>query len=282
MTVPSSTQGSAIAGWRERIEAHNEQTMRARAGRDVPDLWSGIAGNFRDDPHRQDDPVVNLVAEWLRPDCTALDVGGGGGRYALPFALKCREVTVVEPSPSMVNVLRSSADEAAIQNVKIVEQTWEDAQVEKHSVVFCANVVYGVGDIEPFVRKLEDTASEIVAIVAYYDAPLSMMSPLWEAVHEEKRINLPAFPELLQALWEMEIYPNVNTLPGAGRPSAPSLEMAIQFARHFLYLEPGSEKDKRLEQVAREIAVQTPDGGWTIRPAQTRPQACVWWRVDGA
>ena len=97
-------------------------------------------------------------------------------------------------------------------------------EVEQHSVVFCANVVYGVGEIEPFVRKLHDSASEIVAIVVYYDAPLSMMSPLWEAVHQERRINLPALPELLPVLWEMEIYPDVVTLPGATRPSAPSLD----------------------------------------------------------
>ncbi len=270
---------SAIDAWRRRTEEHHAQTIRARAGRDVPDLWSGIADNFRADPRRADDPVVNLVSEWLRPDSTVLDVGGGGGRYALPFALKSREVTVVEPSPAMVSVLQQAAKEAGIENVRVVQQTWEEAQVEKHSVVFCANVVYGVAEIESFVRKLESAASDIVAIVAYYDAPLSMMSPLWEAVHEEKRINLPAFPELLSVLWEMEIYPNVNTLPGAARQTAPTLEMAIQFARHFLYVEPGSEKDKRLEQVAREVAVQTPEGRWTIRPAQTRPQACVWWRT---
>lgn len=274
---------SAISDWKERIEAHNAQTMRARAGRDVPDLWSGIAENFRGHAHQEDaDPVVNLVSQWLTPDSTVLDVGGGGGRYAIPFATKCRAVTVVEPSPSMIDVLQSAAKDAGLDNVSVVSDTWEDAKVENHSVVFCANVVYGVADIEPFVRKLQDSASETVAIVVYYDAPLSTMSPLWDAVHEEKRINLPALPELLPVLWEMDIYPNVNTLPGVARPSAPTLEAAIQVARHFLYLEPGSEKDKRLEQVAREMATQTPDGGWTVRAPNVRPQAVVWWRTNGS
>lgn len=272
---------SAITDWKGQIEAHNAQTMRARAGRDVPDLWSGIAENFRGHAHHQDaDPVVDLVSQWLRPDSTVLDVGGGGGRYAIPFAAKCREVTVVEPSPSMITVLQSAAKDAGLDNVRVVSKTWEDAQVQKHSVVFCANVVYGVADIEPFVRKLQDSAGETVAIVVYYDAPLSTLSPLWDAVHEEKRINLPALPELLPVLWEMGIYPNVNTVPGTARPSAPTLEVAIQMARHFLYLEHGSDKDKRLEEVAREMATQTPDGGWTVRPPATRPQAVVWWPTN--
>jgi SAM-dependent methyltransferase len=281
-TEPPAINTSAINAWRHRIEMHNAQTMRARGGRDVPDLWSGIADNFRGDPRRTDDPVVNLVNGWLRPDSTVLDVGGGGGRYALPVALNCREVTVVEPSPAMVSVLQASAKDAGVENVRVVEQTWEEAEVDQHSIVFCANVVYGVGEIEPFVRKLQEKASEIVAIVVYYDAPLSMMSPLWEAVHQERRINLPALPELLPALWEMEIYPDVATLPAAARPSAPSLDIALQFARHFLYLEPGSEKDARLDTIGREMAVQTPDGGWTVRPPHTRPQAVVWWRKTSA
>jgi SAM-dependent methyltransferase len=272
---------SAITDWKQRIEAHNAQTLRARAGREVSDLWSGIADNFRGHAHDTDDPVVRLVSEWLRPDSTVLDVGGGGGRYAIPLALKCRKVSVVEPSPSMIAVLQSASREAGVGNIAIVRQTWEEAQVEKHNIAFCANVVYGVADIEPFVRKLQEAATQIVAIVVYYDAPLSSMSPLWEAVHEEKRIELPALPELLPVLWEMGIYPNVTTLPAATRPSAPTLELAIQIGRHFLYVEPGSEKDRRLEEVARGMAMQTPDGGWTVRAAHTRPQAAVWWQVNG-
>lgn len=272
---------SAISQWRERIEAHNAQTMRARAGREVTDLWSGIADTFRGHAHDNNDPVVNLVSGWLRPDSTLLDVGGGGGRYAIPLASKCREVTVVEPSPSMISVLESAAREAGVSNISIVRENWEAAEVKQHDIVFCANVVYGVADIEPFVRKLQDSATEIVAIVVYYDAPLSSMSPLWEAVHQEKRIELPALPELLPVLWEMGIYPNVTTLPAATRPSAPTLELAIQIGRHFLYIEPGSEKDTRLEEVARRLAIQTPDGGWTVRAPATRPQAAVWWRVNG-
>ena len=46
-------------------------------------------------------------------------------RYALPLALRCRRVTVVEPSPSMVAQLREGAKEAEIENISSVEAGWE-------------------------------------------------------------------------------------------------------------------------------------------------------------
>lgn len=273
---------SAIQAWRHRIEAHNAQTMRARAGREVPDLWAGIADNFRDDARRTGDPIVTYVVPWLGPDSTVLDVGGGAGRYALPFALHSRHVTNVEPSPAMADAFNDSAKQAGIENVSVVAESWEEAKVEPHDVAFCANVVYGVADIEPFVRKLNASAKEIAAIVVYMDAPLAMMSALWQAVHQERRIDLPALPELLPVLWEMDIFPNVQMFPPLARPGAPNMEMATAVARHFLYIEAGSEKDERLKEVAEEMAVRAADGTYSLRAAQTRPQGIVWWRTAAA
>jgi len=70
---------SAIEAWKERIEAHNEQTVRTRGGVVYEDMWSTMAQRFKDDPRRTDDAVVNLLMGWLTPESTVLDVGGGAG-----------------------------------------------------------------------------------------------------------------------------------------------------------------------------------------------------------
>ena len=186
-------------------------------------------------------------------------------------------VTVVEPSPSMVAQLREGAREGGIENISTVEAGWEDATVEPADLVLCANVVYGVKDIASFLTKLDEKARERVVVVAWMDGPPSIFSPLWKPVHREERIKLPALPELLPVLWEMGIFPNVEMLE-AGRPrSAPNLDVALAMARLMLFVRPGSEEDKRLENAARQMAVETAEGV-TLRGRRTRPQGVVWWR----
>jgi SAM-dependent methyltransferase len=268
---------SSIEAWKARIEDHNAQSLRARGDRpEDDDWWSTLAGGFRADPQRTDDPVANLLRDWVTPETTVLDVGGGAGRYALPLALSCKHVTVVEPSPSMVSQLLEGAREAGIENVSAVEAGWEEAEVEPAGLVVCANVVYGVADIEPFIAKLDAKAKERVVVVVFMDAPMSMLSPLWRAVHGEERIELPALPQLLPVLWEMGIFPNVEMVPATPRYS-PNMDAAIGIARHMLHLQAGTEKDESLQKAVRELAVETPEGVM-LRRGAARPLGVVWWR----
>ena len=272
---------TAAEAWRKQVEAHHSQTAKARGDRpEQPDMWNALAGSFKADPKRTDDAVVNFLLQFTGPEKTVLDVGGGAGRYALPLALRCKHVTVVEPSPSMTNALAEVSREAGITNVSAVESNWEDADVEPADLVLAANVVYGVTEIVPFVQGLNDHAKDVVVIVAYMDSPVSMMSPLWKAVHGDDRISLPGAPELLPVLWEAGICPNVQMIAPerAGSRAAPSMEAAIAIARVFLQVEPGSDADERLVAAAPEYAVEAPNGGVTLRQPQVRPQAMIWWR----
>jgi hypothetical protein len=179
----------------------------------------------------------------------------------------------------MLESLQRSMDEAGIANVTPLQAEWETAEVEPHDVIICANVVYGVAEIEPFVRKLAAHARQRVAIVLFMDAPLSRMSPIWNAVHEEPRIDMPALPELLPVLWEMDIFPNVEMAPPGGGPrTMPTVEAALAMARHFLYIAPGSDKDQKLQQIAPDFVVETPKGV-AMKNASERPQGIVWWQV---
>ena len=161
---------SAVDHWRQMILREHAQTDRIRGPRPT-DHWTQLARNFKDDPHRTGDEMVDELRARVKPGETLIDVGAGGGRLALPLALTCNWVYAVEPSPSMCDVLRETAGESGIENVSVTQASWEDASVETADVVLSSHVVYVVQEIEPFLRKKEAHARRLVLTVAFQSPP---------------------------------------------------------------------------------------------------------------
>lgn len=262
--------------WRRQVEEHHAQTQRVREDAGEEDYWGGgIAAHFRDHPMREDDPVLNRLVRWVDAESTVLDVGGGAGRFALPLARRCREVTVVEPSAAMVEQLKEGAAEAGIENIKIVPENWETANVAPANLVLCAHVVYGIDDIEPFLRKLAESAKGRVVIVGHTVSPISMVGPFWKAVHGEERIDLPALPELVPVIWEMGVFPDIEMVE-AGRPrTAPNREMAEMWLRRMTWVVPGSEKNAALQK-AIDGAYDEEQGAYVLRNQRSMQGIVTW------
>ena len=75
------------------------------------------------DPHRTDDATLNGLLSLARRGDLWLDIGAGGGRYALPLALHVREVVAIDPSPAMLSVLREDAAAEGIANIRVIESS---------------------------------------------------------------------------------------------------------------------------------------------------------------
>ena len=271
---------SAIEDWKIRVESHHAQSIKAQGDSwSSGDFWSSLASNFRADPRRTDDPVLDKLYKMVGPESIVLDVGGGAGRLALPLALRCKHVTVAEPSDSMLEQLRESAQEAGIDNLSIVQATWDEAETEPADMIICAHVVYGVTEIRQFLSKLVAHANKRIAIFAFMESPPTRVASFWKAVHGEERINMPALPEILQVLWEMDIYPDVEMLEASSPQTFDSVDEAIEQGRRFLWVMPDTEQDKRYREAARELIVETPDG-FVIKGARPRRQGLISWRTD--
>lgn len=268
----------AIQDWKGRVQSHHAQSIRAQE-KNAPDadFWRTRASAFRADPRREPDAALQRVLDMAGPDTTVLDVGAGGGRLALPLALKCRHVTAVEPSPSMVEQLREGADEAGITNLSVVQADWEDADVEPADLVICSHVVYGVVEIDHFLRKLHVHARHKVAVFAFMDSPPSRFASFWRAVYLEERLNMPGLPELMQVLWQLGMYPNVEMMPTEARSAFESKEAAVNQVAGFLWVRPGSEEEERLRLAADELLEEDEDGV-RIKGAKFRPNGLITWK----
>jgi SAM-dependent methyltransferase len=275
-------RSSETTQWTRRVEAHHEQSARAQqeSGWDEQDQWQPLVGYFKADPYRKDDPILAKLLSMIATRDTVLDVGGGAGRYALPLALKCRQVAVVEPSAAMLRGLNEESQRIGLANIAPVAGYWADVGVEPADVVLCANVIYDVAGIVPFVEKLTAHANRQVLVLAYDDAPANGLAPFWKPVYGDQRVALPGAPEFLRVLREMGIHPDVEIFDPTPPESAPNIQAALCLIRNLLFVRPGTELDQKLQRSLHGLLEETPTGV-TIKESRPRSLALISWQTGG-
>jgi len=272
----------ATERWRHMVEVEHAQSDELRGTVPPPaDHWRPYATQFRADPYRSGDALVERLLEFVEPDYTVMDVGAGGGRLALPLALKCRSLVAVEPSESMASVLTQQAQESGIENVSVVQSEWQDATVDPADVVLCAHVLYTIRDIGAFLMKLDAHARKNVLVVVHSAPPQSQIYPLWMQVHGKERLALPSLPELREVLDELDITYQVAPLPPQPARGFDSLEQAVSQLSRRLYLVDDSLEARRLEQILPGLLTEE-EGVLQIRDAEPlRPTLVSWHPTNG-
>jgi SAM-dependent methyltransferase len=266
--------------WAERVLANREQAERLREGAPEGDFYAPVSALFVADPRRTGEPALDALRELTEPDETWLDVGAGAGRYALPLALRLREVIALEPSASMRHALRTGIAEHGIANIRIVAGAWPEAleqlgEPPVADVALIAHVAYDIEHIGPFLDALEASARRRCVAVLTDRSPASVADPFWPLVHGEERVPLPALPELLAILRARGRETELRRVERPSRTfeSPPALET---FVRRQLFIAPGGKKDDRFHAVLRDHIVER-DGGWTLSDPPAGSIGIVTW-----
>lgn len=277
-TSGKTTQKTEAAReWTAMVEAEHAQTDRLREAMPQRDHWRGRAKEFRVHRRRREkDPAIDAALEYIRPDDVVIDVGAGGGRMAIPLAQACRELIAVEPSEAMREQMATQMKEAGVSNITVVPSTWQEAAVEPADVVFCSHVMYAVHDPEPFVFKMIEKAKRRVLVVLFHRPVPPNMHPLWEPVHGEKRLQLPAMTQFERMVNELGIEYDKKMLPERDDRTYENLDAAIERAMRHLYVVPGTEKYDRLVRALEEGLVETPNGLQLRWAAPMTPGVITW------
>ena len=272
--VLSPSVEAALAAWRTRVAADNEQVERAREEPDPTDFYAPVTRRFHMDPRREDDQTLNALLVLARPDDTWLDVGAGAGRYALPLALRVREVVAVDPSPSMLDLLRDDADSNGIQNVRTIETRWPISDLLSVDVGLMAHVGYDIAEIGPFLDQLEESSSRLCVAVMGESAMTTVATLFWQEIHGEPRVRLPALPELMTLLFARGRVPEVRLVDRVP-PTFDSFEDALSMARRQLWLRQGSARDALLRTLARDALTER-DGHLSFDWAPSKIGVVTW------
>jgi SAM-dependent methyltransferase len=251
-----------------------EQVNRCREEPDPADFYAPVKDRFRMDPRRTDDPTLNVLLALAVADDVWLDVGAGGGRYALPLALAVREVIAIDPSPAMLGALREDATANGIANVRIIESRWPMPDPPSADVVLMAHVGYDIAEIGPFLDGLEAQARRLCVAVVGASAMATTGALFWRGVHGEERVRLPALPELIALLLARGRLPEVM-LVNRQPPSFDSIDEAHAMARRQLWLREGSVKDVKLRRLVARTASER-DGRYAFEWQPTAIGIASW------
>ncbi len=252
----------ALRAWSGRVGANREQAERVREGTPPRDFYAPMASDFRANPRRTDEPALDLLRSLVEPGETWLDIGAGGGRYALPLALLARNVIAVEPSEGMRGVLREGMVEHGIPNVDIVAARWPMEAAPTADVALMAHIGYDIEEIGPFLDALEASARRLCVAVLVRPSPPHPAEPFWPLIHGEARASLPALPEFLLLLlargrlFELRLLER-EPLTHADR------DAPLRWLYQQLFVAPDTVKGRRLASLARE-AITGRGGRWAL------------------
>ncbi len=271
MTPSAPVPADLESAWTQRVRANRVQAERLRES-ETGDFYAPVSNLFVADPRRTGEPALDALLGMARAEDTWLDIGAGAGRYALPLALRVKEVVAVEPSGGMRRALRIGMGEHGIDNVRVVPGTWPDAldelgELPAVDVALIVHVGYDIDGIGGFLDGMEAATRDRCVALMTDSSPASVADPFWPLVHGEARVALPALPDLVDLLRVRGREPHVDVVQRSPR-SFDSVPALTAFLRRQLFITEGGDKDVHFRAILPEHITRR-DGGWTLteRPA---------------
>ncbi len=271
---------SAVQRWHEILDARAQQmdAAYAKLGRTSADFWERRARGF----HRStkdtvvNDPFFLRLCEKVNSQISVLDVGAGTGRFTLALSPRVNRIIAVEPSKAMLDFLRQDAADQDLRNISFVQSTWQEAPENLQAdIVICSHVVYPIRDIEPFLSKLHNAALQSCYIYARATHIDALTADLWRHFHHSERCMPPSYIHVVDVLYEMGIFANVEIVSLPPSLRYPSLDVAVTEMAEQLIL-PEDEKTRvELRALLEKWLVEI--NGMLVPPMQEMLCAIIWW-----
>ena len=228
--MEKDTDWSAL--WKELVEIRAADRKERQDSGEGKDPWADRAQRFHmgvNERWQQKDSSRDFIISRIDADSTVLDIGAGTGAWSILLAQRARSVTAVEPSESMLSVMRENLATENTNNVSIVQGAWPDVHVKAHDYSLCSHAMYGYPDLAAFILGMEKFTRRTCFLL--------LRAPDRDCVQVEAARRLfghphdsPNFTIAYNILIQMGIYANVlmeNT--GYWKPRvSPSLDAALE------------------------------------------------------
>jgi SAM-dependent methyltransferase len=226
--------------WNEVWKAQMLRNRESNPGRDYNRIWETreMAERFwrmcLENRERQEKTIAETD---FSPESRLLDIGAGPGTLAIPFASVVAHVTAVEPASGMASKLREMIEDQYIENISVVQKSWDEIDVEKdlqppYDVVI-ASFSLGMTDIRAAIKKMKQASSKYIYL--YHFASDTFWDvhwrELWPKLHDREYYPGPKCDILYNVLYQMGIYPDISVSPQILNQRFSSIEDALKTLR---------------------------------------------------
>ncbi len=258
------------------------QALNKIPKKDAEKRWNKIAPHF-DKWMKTDDYPQELTQKIHKePSDTILDLGCGNGSITLELAKKVKQVTAVDLSIEMLNLITKKALKENITNINYLQSTIEDLnieQVDKHDIVIASRSLNGIYNLQNELKKIDSIARKYVYITLWS----ATADQFDEKVAEHMSYPYRQHPDYIYAvnmLYQLGIYANVEILENQTPPIYCNMDDAIE---RYLWkttwnIDEIQKTDKnKLENFLKKNLIQKDDG--TLIHPNTKPRwVLIWWK----
>ncbi len=267
--------------WTEQTDMHNA----CRGSEDCSSIWEDKANarKFWEMSNKNGHERAKKIISALPVNSTSrvLDIGAGPGGLAIPLCGMVAQVTAVEPSVGMLEVLKENIEESGCDNILCVEKKWEDVDVHHDLVgpydIVLASFSLGMPDIRGAIESMESACNGSIFLYWFAgDRPWDQFArEIWPQLHGKQYYEMPKCNILLNVLYQMGIYPNMETFTLEEKQSFSSIDEAVEhFGRH-LGISTQDEKESIGNYLDKKLKRE--DGKLVHSSRSVRVK--IWWKV---
>lgn len=259
-------------------QSRSAKSWKSKNAKEWDKKAEAFAGRTRDSSY------VGLFLKHLDldKDVSVLDVGCGPGTLALPIAERVSQVTALDYSQGMLELLNERAEQQGIKNIRTVHCGWEDDWSEfdigPHNLVIASRSM-NIPDLAGALQKLGRYATDTIH-VAERIAPSPFDPEAFAALGREFNSG-PDYIYTVNMLYHLGIHPRIERIELERELRFEDLDRAVQdYTWMFKDLLP--EEKRLLEEFVRKRIIKQEDDHIIVKRDHPQRWALLSWSKDAA
>jgi ubiquinone/menaquinone biosynthesis C-methylase UbiE len=253
-----------------------EQRAKRVHKEESPQYWDKRAPSFADHVVKTD--YSNAFLKIIKPkrSWSVLDMACGGGTLSIPLAYKVKEITAVDFSNAMLDILEKEAHKRKLKNIKTINAAWTDNWAEKNIGVYdiaIASRALSMDDIQSALLKLINCARKGVYIsIVSGEGPRDRK--ILEAVGRKFNPHVD-YIYAYNLLYQMGIRANVDFITDQKSKKFENHESALDSFR-WMVESITEQEEELLKKFLKEHLIRY-QGKWILDYEKKVQWAVLWW-----